>query len=845
MSPPMLEAMPNNPYVGPRSFSREDADRFFGREVEGRDLVKLAVIEQVTILYGASGTGKSSLVNARLIPGLQQEGFRVLPVGRVSGKLPAGVDRVPNIFLFSLLSNLDQGAGSPAQLAHLSLSEFLEHLVTDDSHQWRYDPAAAIRPATEVTSSSEDAAPAFRLALIIDQFEEIITGHGERWGERAEFFRQLNQASSDHPGLGVVLVLRGDYIAALDPYAPLMVDRLRARFYLEHMGAEAALDAIRNPAELAGRPFAPGVAEKLAEDLLQVRVPGQDATVTGQYVEPVQLQVVCYQLWENIKDRPLRPITFDDLAEAGDVDRALTQLYEETLAAILAEPGTPVTEGLLRTWFDRELITAIGTRGLVRQGEETTGGLPNAVVGRLQKRFLVRAQARSGGTWIELVHDRFVEPIREANRAWFARNVNPLTIAAEAWQADGKPMAKLYSGLQLTDAARQMQATPQDFGDLEWQFVDAGQQVERRRTERRQRLVIAGVCAVVLLFAMLAVWGFRSSALATSARITAEASAKLAQAQLDRQAGLALIQEAYALKEKGDALGAIEKFRETKDTRTDLGINVENEIEDVRRQVATRLTQEGEALAKGGDFAAAEAKFKAALALEPPPDTPVYVYVPAGPFFMGEDAGSAFTDTLPAYWIQRTEVTNAQYGRCVKAGEAGEADGCKPPDDGNIRYRDPQFARQPVAGVTWFQAQAYAAWAGGRLPTEAEWEKACRGTDHRTYPWGNQDPTGELLNFAGTGLLTWSAVGSYPKGASPYGALDMAGNVWEWTSSAYADYPYDPGAGREGPDANSRVSRGGSFYIDASSVRCAVRFNVSANDSNGNFGFRVVVSPGF
>ena len=85
---------------------------------------------------------------------------------------------------------------------------------------------------------------------------------------------------------------------------------------------------------------------------------------------------------------------------------------------------------------------------------------------------------------------------------------------------------------------------------------------------------------------------------------------------------------------------------------------------------------------------------------------------------MGEDANSAFTDTLPAYWIQRTEVTNAQYGRCVEAKDG------EPPADGNIHYRDSQFAKQPVTGITWSQARDYAAWAGGRLPTAAEWQRS-------------------------------------------------------------------------------------------------------------------------
>ena len=183
-------------------------------------------------------------------------------------------------------------------------------------------------------------------AVIVDQFEEIITAHSERWQEREGFFRQLNQAMLDDPNLWVVLTLREDYVAALDPYAPLVADRLRARFYMERMGVAGALEAVRRPAELEAlgdrrRPFAPGVAEQLVDNLRQMRVPGQQSTVPGPNVEPVQLQVVCYQLWENLAGGTGgTQITLDDLAQAGDVDRALTQYYEDTIRGGAGRSGS-------------------------------------------------------------------------------------------------------------------------------------------------------------------------------------------------------------------------------------------------------------------------------------------------------------------------------------------------------------------------------------------------------------------------------------------------------------------------------------------------------------------------
>lgn len=162
------------------------------------------------------------------------------------------------------------------------------------------------------------------------------------------------------------------------------------------------------------------------------------------------------------------------------------------------------------------------------------------------------------------------------------------------------------------------------------------------------------------------------------------------------------------------------------------------------------------------------------------------VFVPAGTFPMGvskpqpDDEGPQHDVYLEAFWIDRYEVTNAQYRRCVVA------DACPEPKD--LRYyQDPAYADHPVVYVTWYDARDYCHWAGKRLPTEAEWEKAARGSDGRLYPWGDKLRR-DWLN-ADNRVGETSPVGSYPAGASPYGAYDMAGNVWEWVSDWYGPYP--------------------------------------------------------
>ena len=232
----------------------------------------------------------------------------------------------------------------------------------------------------------------------------------------------------------------------------------------------------------------------------------------------------------------------------------------------------------------------------------------------------------------------------------------------------------------------------------------------------------------------------------------------------------------------------------------------------------------------------------------------VMVYVPAGEFLMGSDStidSQAYADELPqhkvyldAFWIDQTEVTNAQYAFCMKGGQ------CTLPAKtlSNTRssyYENNQYANYPVIYVDWNQALDYCVWAGGRLPSEAEWEKAARGIDGRIYPWGGATPEQSLLNYNQNKGDT-TAVGSYPNGASLYGALDMAGNVWEWVNDWYSNsyYQNSPVKNPIGPDSGtSRVLRGGSWDRDARHVRSASRYGNYPNYWYNYLGFRCVSSP--
>ena len=227
------------------------------------------------------------------------------------------------------------------------------------------------------------------------------------------------------------------------------------------------------------------------------------------------------------------------------------------------------------------------------------------------------------------------------------------------------------------------------------------------------------------------------------------------------------------------------------------------------------------------------------------------VYVPAGEFTMGNDYFDAPIHTvyLDAFWIDQTEVTNKQYKICVDAGT------CEPPSDTSSDthpsyYGNPEFDDYPVIYVNWDKANRYCkVWIGtsGSLPTEAQWEKAARGTDAYTYPWGNEAPSSELLNYLVT-VGDTTEVGSYPAGASVYGALDMAGNVLEWVNDWYGETYYlrsNSSNNPIGPDTGqTRVLRGGSWqYYNESDARSDFRSGNNPTSSDNDVGFRCARSP--
>jgi WD40 repeat protein len=522
-----------NPYVGPTAF--REGQTLYGRDREAEDVTDLLIAERVVLLYSPSGAGKTSLVEAKLIPRLRKEQFTVLPVMRVSQVTHEELRALPgaNRYVLSALRCLEARppAGQPAlSLAELAGLKFGEYLK-------RHPPGENDQP----------------LVLIFDQFEEILTADPADQEAKQAFFEQVGAALRNR-GRWALFAMREDYVAGLDRYLPLVPTRLSNTFRLDLLDRDAARAAIQEPARVAGIPFNPETAGKLVDDLRTIRVQGLNGAelVQGPYVEPVQLQVVCWRLWENLP-AGLREIG-DGERNLGDVDNALGEYYDNRVQTIAAaRPRPPDAEREIRNWFGRQLITAQGIRGQVLKGD-VNQKLADEVIAALVNAHLVREDKRHGATWFELAHDRLIEPVTRRNNAWAEEHLSPLQRLAGVWDMKGRPEGLLLRHEQLQEAERWAREAGDALTATDRDFLQASQDYRARSEERRKLqkyrrylwLIPLALLAAAAAIGLM-VWAWRAE---KKARALAEQTEKQRQ-QLDRQVTVLNAQQLIA-----DALAA-------------------------------------------------------------------------------------------------------------------------------------------------------------------------------------------------------------------------------------------------------------------------------------------------
>jgi YVTN family beta-propeller protein len=415
------------PYIGPRAFRTVEADRlrFSGRDTEIDEIVALITSHRIVLIYAQSGAGKTSIINAGVIPSLAKDGFEVLPVARVqvtsltspispkngNNNIPS---KVENIYIYNALQSLgrEKPEIKPESLSDLALFEFLD----------RYFPSRK--------NENGETRPQ---VLVFDQLEELFSFYPDNWIEQQRnFFQQVADSLDNNPFLRVVFVIREDFLAQLDPFRSILPEKLRARFRLERLRRREATSAIKKPIKK--------VLEKATEDekanieseinalvneLVKMNVvvsSGDTRPLEGEFIEPIQLQVVCRRWWrEREASKGLRnEITSPE--ELGSVDEALEDFYED--AILTASKQTGMHESKIRIWCQEKLITSSGTRSMVHRGQKTTEGIDNNVIDWLERKYLIRKEYRSGASWYELTHDRLIKPIISSNEKW--KDVNDL-----------------------------------------------------------------------------------------------------------------------------------------------------------------------------------------------------------------------------------------------------------------------------------------------------------------------------------------------------------------------------------------------------------------------------------
>lgn len=426
------------PYVGPSPIQANQP--FYGRDSEKNELINRLAAHRIVLLHSPSGAGKTSLIQAGLLPEMDKMGYLIFPrtlVGRqpAAGAVPGNATY--NRYILSILMLLDENlpAAEQTPIAKLASMHLLDYLS---------------RRLERLVEQEGPETPG-RALLIFDQFEEILTLDPADQAGRLAFFGELMQALYDYR-FWALFAMREDYIAGLEPYLAYLPERLSARFRLEFLGPQPALEAIQNPARDFGAEFADEAAGQLVKDLRQVYVQTRQGGIEkrdGPFIEPVQLQVVCANLWAAPR-ADANKISLVDVQKYGNVDNALGSYYANRVTEAAAAGAVP--ESSLRFWIDERLITPQGLRRQVLSGPDSEYGVQEPAIRKLADAYILREEQRRGAAWLELAHDRLVEPVRKDNAEWFEQHLSLLQRRAVQWERERRPDDLLLSDQALAEA---------------------------------------------------------------------------------------------------------------------------------------------------------------------------------------------------------------------------------------------------------------------------------------------------------------------------------------------------------------------------------------------------------
>jgi hypothetical protein len=421
----------SNPFVGPRPFT--SGDTLYGRATELRELLALILTEGVVILYSVSGAGKTSLVQSSLVPKLKALRYDVLPPIRVSLQQPTSGEPRENRYLAGAALSLDEARPT---WAAADLRESARR-VTFQAYLEELRDLRGTRAATQM--------------LIFDQLEEVLTLDPVDESEKIQFFSEVGTALRNS-NCAALLVIREEWLGDLEQYLHLLsTGSAPARYRLGLLRPEAAREAIDAPARAKRVTFSEEALQKLIGDLRQIRTRkagGGTEVKEGNFIEPVQLQVVCYRLWndkvghnERSDHDPWVTINADDIGESGGTETLLKDFYSEAVAKVARLPSGD--ERQIRERIQEFFIAPNGLRNQVLAADENTAGLPNIVLEALEDARILRREDRGGRMWYEITHDSFVNPILESNREWEERNATWLHQKARTWNATGRSFGAL------------------------------------------------------------------------------------------------------------------------------------------------------------------------------------------------------------------------------------------------------------------------------------------------------------------------------------------------------------------------------------------------------------------